>query len=284
MKMLNGGEAATILLTFMVLVLAPTACPAGCAAPLDTPPAARAVALRLAQLAGRHGHRRRRHCQFRLLGIGFGALFDREAAVPSANSSPSSSRPTVRRLAGPGRARASGKRWPFRSSARCSRPAPACCTALPRWRRAVQLPAQHPALGAGTGLGHDHRAGRRPRPLRRRAGAGPAHHRRARPSLRRSPRQRPAGPRPGAASGRRPGGLAFLYGTLPGAAPQLIAYTLYRWEMNIRMAAILGFVGAGGLGQLLYFELSLFHHAQASTVIIAMLLLSIAVDQAPRAG
>ncbi len=74
--------------------------------------------------------------------------------------------------------------------------------------------------------------------------------------------------------------LAFLYGTLPGAAPQLIAYTLYRWEMNIRMAAILGFVGAGGLGQLLYFELSLFHYAQASTVIIAMLALSIAVDQA----
>lgn len=74
--------------------------------------------------------------------------------------------------------------------------------------------------------------------------------------------------------------LAFLYGTLPGAAPQLLAYTLYRWEMNIRMAAILGFVGAGGLGQLLYFKLSLFHYAEASTVIIAMLLLSIAVDQA----
>ena len=76
-----------------------------------------------------------------------------------------------------------------------------------------------------------------------------------------------------------PAGLPFLYGTLPGAAPQLIAYTLYRWEMNIRMAAILGFVGAGGLGQLLYFELSLFHYAQAATVIGAMLLLSIAVDQ-----
>lgn len=91
-----------------------------------------------------------------------------------------------------------------------------------------------------------------------------------------------APPAPGAALrlAGAPGGLAFLYGTLPGAAPQLIAYTLYRWEMNIRMAAILGFVGAGGLGQLLYFELSLFHHAQASTVIIAMLLLSIAVDQA----
>ncbi|WP_159916222.1 ABC transporter permease [Pantoea sp. 18069] len=75
-------------------------------------------------------------------------------------------------------------------------------------------------------------------------------------------------------------GLAFLFGTLPGAGPQLIAYTLYRWEMNIRMAAILGFVGAGGLGQLLYFELSLFHYAQSATVIVAMLALSIAVDQA----
>ncbi len=76
---------------------------------------------------------------------------------------------------------------------------------------------------------------------------------------------------------------AFLYGTLPEVLPQLAAYTLYRWEMNIRMAAILGFVGAGGLGQLLYFELSLFHYAQASTVIGAMLLLSIAVDAASAA-
>jgi hypothetical protein len=36
--------------------------------------------------------------------------------------------------------------------------------------------------------------------------------------------------------------MAFLYGTLPGVLPQLVAYTPYRWEINIRMAAILGFV------------------------------------------
>ena len=77
--------------------------------------------------------------------------------------------------------------------------------------------------------------------------------------------------------------VAFLYGTLPEVMPQLLAYSLYRWEMNIRMAAILGFVGAGGLGQLLYFNLSLFKYAQASTVIVAMLLLSIAVDAASAA-
>lgn len=73
--------------------------------------------------------------------------------------------------------------------------------------------------------------------------------------------------------------LAFLYGTLPALSPQLIAYVLYRWEMNIRMATILGFVGAGGLGQMLYYELSLLREPQAATVILAMLLLALAVDR-----
>lgn len=71
---------------------------------------------------------------------------------------------------------------------------------------------------------------------------------------------------------------AFLYGTLPAVAPQWVSYGLYRWEMNIRMAAILGFVGAGGLGAQLYYTLSLFQEAQAATVIVAMLLLSLVVD------
>lgn len=71
---------------------------------------------------------------------------------------------------------------------------------------------------------------------------------------------------------------AFLYGTLPGVWPQLVAYTLYRWENNIRMASVLGFVGAGGLGQMLYMSLSLFQEAQAATVILAMLLLVLSVD------
>jgi len=72
--------------------------------------------------------------------------------------------------------------------------------------------------------------------------------------------------------------VAFAYGTLPLAVPQWLAYALYRCEMNIRMAAVLGFVGAGGLGQMLYFHLSLFQQAQASTTLIAMFLLVFAVD------
>jgi len=73
---------------------------------------------------------------------------------------------------------------------------------------------------------------------------------------------------------------AFFYGTLPNVLPQCVAYALYRWEINIRMAAVLGFVGAGGLGQMLYVALSLFHEAQAASVILAMLALVIVVDQA----
>ena len=70
----------------------------------------------------------------------------------------------------------------------------------------------------------------------------------------------------------------FLYAGLPLIAPQLVSYTLYRWENNIRAAAILGVVGAGGLGQMLAFHLGLFHMAETSSILIAMTLLVLLVD------
>ncbi|MEW6761188.1 MAG: phosphonate ABC transporter, permease protein PhnE [Pseudomonadota bacterium] len=73
---------------------------------------------------------------------------------------------------------------------------------------------------------------------------------------------------------------AFLYATLPQALPQMLSYSLYRWENNIRAAAVLGVVGAGGLGQMLKYHLSLFQMQSAATVVIAMLLLVAAVDGA----
>ncbi len=70
----------------------------------------------------------------------------------------------------------------------------------------------------------------------------------------------------------------FMYATLPLLLPQLASYTLYRWENNIRAAAVLGVVGAGGLGQMLYFHLSLFQTNQACSVMIAMIVLVAVVD------
>ncbi|MES2151187.1 MAG: phosphonate ABC transporter, permease protein PhnE [Pseudomonadota bacterium] len=71
---------------------------------------------------------------------------------------------------------------------------------------------------------------------------------------------------------------AFLYATLPQTLPQMLSYTLYRWENNIRAAAVLGVVGAGGLGQMLKYYLSLFQMQNAATVVVAMLLLVALVD------
>jgi phosphonate transport system permease protein len=71
---------------------------------------------------------------------------------------------------------------------------------------------------------------------------------------------------------------AFFYATLPQILPQILSYTLYRWENNIRAAAVLGVVGAGGLGGMLKYHLSLFQMQSAATVVIAMLLLVALVD------
>lgn len=72
--------------------------------------------------------------------------------------------------------------------------------------------------------------------------------------------------------------LAFLYGTLPVVLPQFASYALYRWEYNIRMAAVLGFVGAGGLGQMLYVALSVFKTQEAATLLLVMIGIITAVD------
>ena len=74
----------------------------------------------------------------------------------------------------------------------------------------------------------------------------------------------------------------LCYGLLPQALPQWIAYTLYRGENNIRIAAVLGLVGAGGLGQQLYMALSLFQLSNAATLIIVMLMLSFSVESLSR--
>jgi phosphonate transport system permease protein len=73
-------------------------------------------------------------------------------------------------------------------------------------------------------------------------------------------------------------GRVFLYATLPQVLPQLMSYTLYRWENNIRAAAVLGVVGAGGLGQLLSFHMGLFHMGKTATILGAMLALVALVD------
>jgi phosphonate transport system permease protein len=69
-----------------------------------------------------------------------------------------------------------------------------------------------------------------------------------------------------------------LYGLLPQAIPNVIAYTLYRWECAIRASAVLGFVGAGGLGQQIELSMRMFQFDEVLTLLAMLFLLVAAVD------
>ncbi|HWR21610.1 MAG TPA: phosphonate ABC transporter, permease protein PhnE [Verrucomicrobiae bacterium] len=70
----------------------------------------------------------------------------------------------------------------------------------------------------------------------------------------------------------------LFYGILPQVLPEFVAYTLYRWEVNIREAVILGYVGAGGLGQQIQIAISLFLEHRLLTLILAIYLIVTVVD------
>jgi len=66
---------------------------------------------------------------------------------------------------------------------------------------------------------------------------------------------------------------AFFYGLLPTNAAELTSYTVYRWECAIRSSAVLGFVGAGGLGQQLITSLKMFDGAEVCTILLVFVAL-----------
>ena len=70
----------------------------------------------------------------------------------------------------------------------------------------------------------------------------------------------------------------LLYGMLPQALPQLVSYTLYRWECAVRASAILGFIGAGGLGQQIELSMRMFNFHEVVTLVLLLFLLVAAVD------
>jgi phosphonate transport system permease protein len=69
-----------------------------------------------------------------------------------------------------------------------------------------------------------------------------------------------------------------LYGLVPQAVPTFVSYTLYRWECAIRASAILGFVGAGGLGQQIELSMRMFQFDEVLTLLGVLFLLVAAVD------
>jgi phosphonate transport system permease protein len=66
---------------------------------------------------------------------------------------------------------------------------------------------------------------------------------------------------------------SLFYGALPQNAAELASYTVYRWECAIRSSAVLGFVGAGGLGQQLDSSMKMFSGGEVSTMLLVFVAL-----------
>jgi phosphonate transport system permease protein len=60
------------------------------------------------------------------------------------------------------------------------------------------------------------------------------------------------------------------YGILPQVLPIIYGTTVYRWDINIRESTVLGFVGAGGIGILLYSSINQFQWREVSLMLIAV--------------
>jgi phosphonate transport system permease protein len=73
---------------------------------------------------------------------------------------------------------------------------------------------------------------------------------------------------------------AFLFGLLPQNASELVSYTIYRWECAIRSSVVLGFVGAGGLGQQLDQSMKMFNGGEVCTMLLVFVALVALADAA----
>ena len=71
---------------------------------------------------------------------------------------------------------------------------------------------------------------------------------------------------------------AFFYGIFPVALPELVSYSVYRWECAVRASVVMGFVGAGGLGTQLELSMRMLNGGEVSTILVVFFLLVLLAD------
>ena len=71
----------------------------------------------------------------------------------------------------------------------------------------------------------------------------------------------------------------FLYAAWPQVLPSFLSYSLYYWDHNTRQAVVLGFVGAGGVGYALLFNLNSYYFDKALMALLVLIVLIIAIDR-----
>lgn len=71
---------------------------------------------------------------------------------------------------------------------------------------------------------------------------------------------------------------AMRFGVLPEVAPNFLSYALLRFEINLRGASVLGFVGAGGIGEELYHVIAFNYYEEISAILVLIILSVMAID------
>jgi phosphonate ABC transporter permease subunit PhnE len=72
----------------------------------------------------------------------------------------------------------------------------------------------------------------------------------------------------------------ITYGVVPQIVPPYIAFTIYRWDINVRMSTIIGFVGGGGIGMLISQWINLLQYRQAGVAMLAIAIVVATLDYA----
>jgi len=67
-----------------------------------------------------------------------------------------------------------------------------------------------------------------------------------------------------------------VFGVIPQVMPLWISYSLYRFESNVRSASVVGIVGAGGIGVVLWEIIRAFEYAQTCAVML-MIVVSVSL-------
>ncbi len=70
----------------------------------------------------------------------------------------------------------------------------------------------------------------------------------------------------------------IVYAVIPQIIPPYISFTLYRWDINVRMSTVIGFAGGGGIGFLLQQNINLLQYRQAAVQILAIALVVATLD------
>ena len=72
----------------------------------------------------------------------------------------------------------------------------------------------------------------------------------------------------------------IIYAVVPQIIPPYIAFTMYRWDINVRMSTIIGFVGGGGIGLLLQQQINLLRYRDAGVAVLAIAIVVSILDYA----